>query len=916
MAIIPSQIDNDRKDFFKNCEYVIKVPASLFLEGNRHSQKAKILPIPLYAYVGIENGYSEFSYEEFNCDLEASMAKVKEVADILGLPRDKSIIEKEKDLTAAFLLSKVPEEEIKWMTTTPHSSFINYRRTYYPDFLNRHYKENLRYAMVTPKVIREANIKKRSVTMDARIKILQLRDKYLAKNSNELFKLKVWSEIPFTGGLNEGAAIATATALALQLRLSPEEIQERMAELDNLRENLWEEVAIDGWFMTVFTRALALDFFANGAAVFASLFGCNREQEVINYECLVFDEIKDYFNPYPQFEKKEERKEFDKNKGIIPYFDKCIKLKYNCMKAEPLYTWNFEKLTFKDKLAMAIISEPNVVHQRENFEIPQDLNIKCWRVSPYFHALIDDPSTVALCVANPERHIFRFERKSLSPRGDMGHSMFDIIYNSRRQGWGAHGVEMKELVPMGPEEVKMEQMTGRPKEIEVNFSKDENYIKFDGKETGITGDRIFSLLEELINRKVLHWSWGLVVFDGWENKVPDDPAGQFRVEKDRFNSKFGFDLIECVPQEKKKKKKRRWTLIKGVIIKSSIEESDSLCKEAVKEEDHQKKLELLDRALLYQHSLRAIRLLLNLLQENPPLINKKNDSTEKLLPSVYEVLVKRRNKLKGATERIEEKGRNKGWPGDWGEVIPYFHIMHRELSEVEAYLKIAEKFLEKKEVVPREDELNIICEEWKILERLAKSEQSKEESKHYKEQLYNQHLKRPLIKEILNKISSKINFKIREELRLRKFEPEDIAQEVQIFYSGLIRKGYLSKMNFKNIEELKGNLIKGLSLKIRDEIIKGKNKDIFTDSNLKRIREVWKIKKELRQKWEREPRDEDVLKKLGPQWDSEKLKEVKEMIKELYKGEEDIDMEKYLKFFEEAKAYEKNREGIELFFES
>ncbi len=458
-----------------------------------------------------------------------------------------------------------------------------------------------------------------------------------------------------------------------------------------------------------------------------------------------------------------------------------------------------------------------------------------------------------------------------------------------------------------------------PKEIEVNFSKDENYIKIDGRDTEVTGERIFSLLEELINRKILHWSFGLVIFVEWQKSIPDDPVKQFGMAVRRFNDEFGFTLIDYLPREKKKGKKEkrtRWALIKDIIIKSTIHESNSLCKETKKQKDPQNRLELLDKTLsLYPNSLGAITLLVNLLQNNPVLINQEKELIGKILPSAYDALVKRRDKLKGAIERIKEKIRNaEKCPYYWKEAKSYSYEMHNELKEIEPILNIIDKFLEDKKVTTSEDELNKISEEWELLEKLPKGEQGSDEEKYYKE-LLEQHFGRPIIKEILSKVSSKVQHRIAD-MGLSD-EPRDITQEVFAYYLTLIRKGYYTKRNFKNMEELKGTLIKGLSLKATDEIIKIKYQGNLTETNLRMIRELLRAERELTQELYREPNDNEILKKLGPQWNREKIEEIYELKDELFKDERHIDIEEAQEFIEEVKRYEKeHREGIEQFFES
>ena len=55
----------ETRKYFQNCEYVIQAPGSIFIEGNKYTRKAKVLPVPLYVYACIEKGNPErFLYEE------------------------------------------------------------------------------------------------------------------------------------------------------------------------------------------------------------------------------------------------------------------------------------------------------------------------------------------------------------------------------------------------------------------------------------------------------------------------------------------------------------------------------------------------------------------------------------------------------------------------------------------------------------------------------------------------------------------------------------------------------------------------------------------------------------------------------------------------------------------------------------
>lgn len=405
-----------------------------------------------------------------------------------------------------------------------------------------------------------------------------------------------------------------------------------------------------------------------------------------------------------------------------------------------------------------------------------------------------------------------------------------------------------------------------PKQIEINFSSDENYIKLDGKEIEISGDRVFSILEEIINNKTLHWSCGLVIF-GWSREVPANPMQQFRVEIDRFNDKFGFKLIDYL------KKKQIWKLA-NISVKSSTQESNNLCARAEKEEDPQKKMELLHRALLaYPNSFGVIKKLVELIGRNPDLRDKNKSIIEKDTPLIYDKLVKKKDGLKDAVDKMEQEGKKNGWPGFWKGATECFYRWSFELMEIENCLKSVEKFLENKQPTPSEDELSELVAEWQLLEKLSRGDRSEEESMQY-DKAFEHHLSRPPIKEILNKTTSKVRTRLFETGLREGFD--DIAQEVRLHYLTLITRG--QRRHFKNMEEVRGVLIKGMSLGVTGKIIKEKFKGNLTSSNLRRLGEFFRVKRELEQQLERKPYDNEILKKLGAKWNKEKLEEIFDLL--------------------------------------
>jgi len=74
------------KEYFQNCEYVTRAPGSFFLEGNKYTKKAKVVPVPLYAYAGIEKSskgplYEERDMTDFNKEIEKNIIKFSDKKD-------------------------------------------------------------------------------------------------------------------------------------------------------------------------------------------------------------------------------------------------------------------------------------------------------------------------------------------------------------------------------------------------------------------------------------------------------------------------------------------------------------------------------------------------------------------------------------------------------------------------------------------------------------------------------------------------------------------------------------------------------------------------------------------------------------------------------------------------------------------
>ena len=403
------EIEQARREFFNNCEYVVRAPACIFFEGDRFSSKAKVLPIPQYAYAGIEKGkFKQFEYEEFNSDYKNFYMILK----LFDPKQDLKEILKQDPFK--LYAEKFIKEEQSLQPITPDAVSPNRRLFYYPKFLNKFFKDEL--------VERKDNIKKIN-----------------SKKSKEYFKVKVWSDIKFESGLCESSAIATAVALLLflELNLLDRDIARKrtLSYLDKLRVDLTEEVVIDYDFIRIFGIAQALDFFSNGASVSASLLGCARQQEIINYECLIYDRLESFFKSFHKIRDSKDKPRV--NEKIKVYFDmfRFKDLFSKIHKAEPLFKWNYEKLDFKEKLSLSIIKRflMSVFDKKlDPMLTPTNPNMKSWEIFWGVYAVLAEPELTALCERYPEKHLFNIDAGKTS--------YFDVIYSSRKQGWGAKGV--------------------------------------------------------------------------------------------------------------------------------------------------------------------------------------------------------------------------------------------------------------------------------------------------------------------------------------------------------------------------------------------------------------------------------------------------------------------------------------------
>ena len=228
-------LEEAREEFFKDCELVVKAPASFYWAGDFadvYGYPAIVQAIPLYAYVGVLRGRSERKIE---------MKAVKSVVNITS----KGMMPSEFDYMYVVELDKV-----LWPSGDEFGYF------WVHDML----------------------------TLDSYMEYRKTRTK---KND---FSIKIWCEIPLCCGLNAFAAIAVALSCAVYL---VEEGFENYSEVRDVIEKskYCEDTNFirNKGFSRVFWRALIIetcltDSIGSGAGIFTAFLGA-KPKDLLLYIC-------------------------------------------------------------------------------------------------------------------------------------------------------------------------------------------------------------------------------------------------------------------------------------------------------------------------------------------------------------------------------------------------------------------------------------------------------------------------------------------------------------------------------------------------------------------------------------------------------------------------------------------------------
>jgi len=285
-----------------------------------------------------------------------------------------------------------------------------------------------------------------------------------------------------------------------------------------------------------------------------------------------------------------------------------------------------------------------------------------------------------------------------------------------------------------------------PKEIEVDFFKGKGryYIKnADNEKNPIRNNQYFLLIEELLNYGMIHWVSGFVLFKKWRDDVLSErPNIQFWSPVGYFNTK----IAKC-QLIKKSEDEGCWELNPDInITKSTIADANNICEEIEKKskKDEEDIKQIQEALKLYQKSIKAGKLLIDILIESTNFLTEEN---KYLVKDVIGIFGKRIQAIDGAIKSIESKKYMKKWDEEWSSLWSDCKVqlgkMAHELMELKRYEHLACKLLYDDKVLSEEEADCLTIIKWM---RDIKIGQSKDEN-YYTE--YEELLKSPIIQECL-----------------------------------------------------------------------------------------------------------------------------------------------------------------------
>jgi hypothetical protein len=511
-----SEIEKARREFLDECDFVLRIPACLYLDDDYGRLISKVIALPLYTYYGVKEkgGDVEVENRYLNYDSHIGLGEIS-LTDVASLEEGETI-EATKEIT-------------KHMEKQPFAKFLN--------FQDRAYKR-------------------------------------LAK-----CKLKIWSETPriksgsnamFTTGIHSPSFIEYAIILfCFENNLSFEEFnlfKEKYKELLrknkikndilNLPEKLTEEEKKASKFIKEICRTFMLmNPFDWGAAELCSFFGAIhaerhhlREDKAEELEMLLvqFPVPKNLPKNTPEYVLEE----FKKGKicGLFsPDLQTEIYMKFYSDYIEEIFNKKQLRIDFKTDM----LREPELAlvyweghekglfgpvlssffpHYLKDFELKlkeeEKLSFPIGKKASIKIQYTSFSNTLRLL--GPSEMVW----KAIREIKDSGKGW--VHYYSGRMGWEADGARFlrsEEYKLPKPPKGKVAVIGEKPEEmLEINFEKGKIEI---GSTVKSKYKQIFELLEYFINKgEDVHWIEGIRIFDDWK-----------KIRNDIYNLKAIFEVI-------------------------------------------------------------------------------------------------------------------------------------------------------------------------------------------------------------------------------------------------------------------------------------------------------------------------------------------------------------------------------------
>lgn len=403
--------------------------------------------------------------------------------------------------------------------------------------------------------------------------------------------------------------------------------------------------------------------------------------------------------------------------------------------------------------------------------------------------------------------------------------------------------------------------------LEIDFSqKKKIFVNGKGFKMGERGPtQEFRILEELLNRGEIHWSSGFVLFEGWQapDFVPErGPKWQFGNYVTRLNNILGPEAVESFTKGNAK----LWRFRKSVdIVKNSIKQAEDICGKTGTMEDINRKIEKVQEALtLYPESIKTNSLLIDLLHEQ----NEPQNITGKLQQDlIFAVgrLRDREGKLSRAIRKIQAEGEKNDWGGEWEGVGSYAIEMAEKLKEIQLHKVIAEHLLKEVKLSDGEALCLAIAEMINEIKKADKTEP-------LKDTCFKVFIKIPLIAKCMKEAVKKVENKAIA-MGLAEKSDFDAKTSVQLLAEGCLYDIIRDRtFDIINLDKLKNYLIVSMRPKLFARLIEVQCHISMSEQRL--IRDVARIRNELYNKLHREPHSEEMIRKLGPSWDRDKLDEI------------------------------------------